>query len=56
MPAADVESAYFEPIMNWRSAVNSTAGSPFQGVFAQQLAVAGKSHDPAFKHDTYCKF
>ena len=42
MPAADVESAYFEPIMNWRSTINSTAGSPFQGVFAQQLAVAGK--------------
>ncbi len=43
MPAADVESAYFEPLMQWRSSVNTTAGSPFHGAFAETLAVAGIS-------------
>ncbi|KAL0046096.1 hypothetical protein WJX82_002373 [Trebouxia sp. C0006] len=43
MPAADVESAYFEPLMQWRSSVNTTASSPFYGAFAESLAVAGHS-------------
>jgi len=43
MPAADVESAYFEPLMQWRSSVNTTASSPFHGMFSETLAVAGMS-------------
>lgn len=41
MPAADVESAYFEPLMEWRSNANSTAGSSLFGMFGEDLAVAG---------------
>ena len=43
MPTAEVENAYFDPLMQWRSSVNSTADSPFFGVFAQSLALAGES-------------
>lgn len=42
MPTAEVESAYFEPLMEWRSSVNSTSDSPFFGKFAQGLALAGE--------------
>lgn len=41
MPAADVESAYFEPLVEWRSAANSSAGSSFFGIFGDDLALAG---------------
>lgn len=41
MPTAEVESAYFEPLMQWRSSINSTADSPFFGMFAEDLALAG---------------
>lgn len=43
LPAAEVESAYFEPLMQWRSAANSTSDGPYYGMFAQQLALAGHS-------------
>ncbi|KAL3135985.1 hypothetical protein ABBQ32_007025 [Trebouxia sp. C0010 RCD-2024] len=43
MPTAEVESAYFEPLMQWRSSINSTADSPFFGMFAEDLALAGHS-------------
>nr|QOL01211.1 putative extracellular protein TR9_019 [Trebouxia lynnae] len=43
LPAAEVESAYFEPLMQWRSAVNSSADSAFYSKFAEGLALAGHS-------------
>ena len=42
MPTAEVESAFYEPIMQWRSSVNSTVSSPYYGMFAQGLALAGE--------------
>ena len=42
MPTAEVESAYFEPLMQWRSSINNTIGSPFFGMFAQGVALAGE--------------
>ncbi len=42
MPSADVESSYFQPLMQWRSSVNSTADSAYFGMFADDLAVAGE--------------
>ena len=42
MPTAEVESAYFEPLMQWRSSINNSIGSPFFGMFAQGLALAGE--------------
>ena len=41
MPTAEVESAYFGPLMQWRSKVNSTTDGPFFGLFAEDLALAG---------------
>ena len=49
MPTAEVESAYLEPLMQWRSSINSTAGSPFFGKFAQGLALAGEWPEPLAK-------
>ena len=41
MPAAQVESAYYEPLMQWRSNVNSSADSIFHGMFSEGLALSG---------------
>ena len=43
MPSADVESAYWPPLMQWRSEVNSSANSSLYGLFGPEVAVAGAS-------------
>lgn len=41
MPSAEVESAYWDPLMQWRSQVNGSANNSLFGLFAEDIAVAG---------------